>query len=76
MHTGFLPVWHYETVLSFDIVDGAVVGSQDTSDTVAAYRREQMGAEGEADDAGIFERFLDSIKMRIGLADDATSSDV
>ena len=67
--TGFLPVWHYERVLAFDIENGVVQSSEDRSAEVAAYRAERTGADGEDDEENAFERFLSSIKIRLGLDD-------
>ncbi|GEM_PF-2045778 len=76
VHAGFLPAWHYERVLAFDIEGGRVQSSEDRSTQAAAFRAERTGGTGEdgvgsdAQDEGIFERFLDSIKLRLGLPDD------
>lgn len=74
VHAGFQPAWHYERVLAFDIEGGAVRSSEDRSAQVAEFRAEQMSGTEEgiatAEDEGIFERFLDSIKLRLGLPDD------
>lgn len=76
VHAGFLPVWHYEQVMAFDIEAGAVQSSEDRSAAVAEFRAERTGvdvAQGNApeDDEGVFERFLESIKLRMGFGDDA-----
>ena len=65
VHVGFLPAWHYERVLAFAIESGNVTASEDRSEQVAAYRSERSDDE----DEGVFERFLDSIKLRIGFDD-------
>ena len=77
VHAGFLPAWHYERVQAFDIENGLVQSSEDRSAQVAEFRAERTGASGAAgataaadEDEGIFERFLDSIKLRLGLPDD------
>ena len=41
IHSGFLPVWHYERVTAFALVDGVVQSSEDRSDQVAAFRAER-----------------------------------
>ena len=69
IHSGFLPVWHYERVTAFALENGAVRSSEDRSKQVAEFRAER-DAGGADDDAGIFERFLDSIKVTFGLDDD------
>ena len=71
VHAGFLPVWHYERVMAFDIEAGAVQGSEDRSSEVAEYRKDRTGTDGKDEEEGVFERFLDSIKLKIGLGDDA-----
>lgn len=70
VHAGFLPAWHYERVMAFDIEEGRVVSSEDRSAQVAEFRAERAGDDGVIGDEGIFERFLDSIKLRLGLPDD------
>lgn len=77
VHAGFLPAWHYERIQAFDIENGLVQSSEDRSAQVAEFRAERTGASGAAgataaadEDEGIFERFLDSIKLRLGLPDD------
>ena len=70
VHAGFLPAWHYERVMAFDIEEGTVVSSEDRSARVAEFRAERAGADGAVEDEGIFERFLDSIKLRLGMPDD------
>ena len=70
VHAGFVPVWHYERAMAFDIEAGLVQSSQDRSDEVAEYRAERTGDDGKDEEEGVFERFLDSIKLKIGLGDD------
>lgn len=72
VHTGFLPAWHYERVMAFDIENGQVQSSEDRSVEVAHFRAERLGSDGdaEAEDEGVFERFLDSLKLRFGIGDD------
>jgi hypothetical protein len=70
VHTGFLPAWHYERVVAFDIEAGVVQSSEDRSAEVAEFRAERVEAEASDDDANIFEHFLDSIKLKMGLTDD------
>lgn len=69
VHRGFLPVWHYETVLAFDVEEGVVQSSEDRSAQVAEFRDERMGTAEPDEDEGIFESFLSSIKLRLGLDD-------
>ena len=71
VHAGFLPVWHYEKVMTFDVEDGMVQGSQDSSAEVAKYRAERTAPEAPEDDEHVFERFLDSIKLRMGFGEEA-----
>ena len=63
VHAGFLPVWHYERVLAFDIEAGVAVGREDRSAAVAAFRAERLGDEADEDE-GVFERLLDAIRLR------------
>ncbi len=74
VHAGFLPAWHYERVMAFDIEGGQVQSSEDRSAQVAEFRAERTGVTAGGgivdEDEGIFERFLDSIKLRLGLPDD------
>lgn len=63
--SGFLPVWHYERVLAFDLENGVVQSSEDRTEQVAAYRNERLGADVD-DDENAFERFLSSLKIRLG----------
>ena len=70
VHSGFLPAWHYERVMAFDIAAGRVVAQEDRSAQVAEFRAERTGSDGSDEDEGMFERFLDSIKLRLGMADD------
>lgn len=76
VHSGFLPVWHYERVTAFDIEAGVVVSSEDRSEQVAAYRAERTAGDAVEDDSNVFERFLESIKLRIGLGDDEDRDDL
>jgi len=69
VHTGFLPAWHYEKVMAFDIEHGQVVSSEDRTEQVAEFRAERIGSDAPEDE-GIFERFLDSIKLRLGIPDE------
>jgi len=70
VHAGFLPVWHYERAIAFDIEAGVVESSEDRSEQVAEFRSERMAGDGESEeDEGIFERFLDSIKLKMGFGD-------
>jgi len=71
VHAGFLPAWHYERVLAFALDNGLVVGTEDRTEEVAAFRAERTGADAAPDDDGVFERFLDSIKLRLGFSDEA-----
>jgi hypothetical protein len=66
VHAGFLPVWHYERVVAFDINAGQVRAQEDRSEAVADFRAARLGADEVGDDEGIFERFLDAIKLRLG----------
>lgn len=70
VHSGFLPVWHYNTVRAFDIENGVVAAEEDRSDQVAEFRDERLGAEPDEDE-GIFERFLDAIKLRLSGSDES-----
>lgn len=70
VHAGFLPVWHYEHVLALDIESGHVVAQEDRSEAVAAFRADRLESDEADDDEGIFERFLDAIKLRLGVQDD------
>lgn len=65
--SGFLPVWHYERVLAFDLEGGVVQSFEDRSEQVAEFRAERTGE--DVDDDNVFERFLSSIKIRFGLDD-------
>lgn len=67
--SGFLPVWHYERVLAFDLEHGVVQSSEDRSEQVAAYRAERTGDDSGDDDENAFERFLSSLKIRLGFDD-------
>lgn len=69
VHAGFLPAWHYERVLAYDVENGVAVSSEDRSSEVAAFRADRSSASGPEDD-GAFERFLDSIKLRLGIGDE------
>lgn len=66
VHSGFLPVWHYERVIALDIENGMVQSQEDRSEAVAEFRADRVGADGKDEDEGIFERFLDAIKLRLG----------
>lgn len=66
VHAGFLPVWHYERVVAFDIENGVVVSREDRSEAVAEFRADRLGADGKDEEEGIFERFLDAIRLRLG----------
>ncbi len=74
VHGGFLPAWHYEKVLAFDIEAGVVQSSEDRSEQTRAFRDEKTGgtsseiADGD-DDENVFERFMSSLKIRFGLDD-------
>lgn len=70
VHAGYAPAWHYEKVLAFDIENGMVVSSEDRSAEVAAFRSQRLGPDSPEDDEGAFERFVDSIKLRLGFSDD------
>ena len=78
VHSGFLPVWHYEKVLAFDLEAGVVESSEDRSEQVRAFREEQTGG-GTGDprnasaeeDENVFERFLSSLKIRLGIEEGA-----
>ncbi len=78
VHVGFPPVWHYERVTAFDIEAGVVQSSEDRTEQVAAFRAERVGDDGVDDEEGVFERFLDSIKLKLGIGDevDASSDDL
>jgi hypothetical protein len=65
VHSGFLPVWHYEQVLAFDVEAGCVLSREDRSEAVAAFRAALLEAEETDRDDGRFERFLDAIKLRL-----------
>lgn len=69
VHRGFLPVWHYETVFAFDLEEGLVQSSEDRSGEVAIFRAERMGQDEPDEDEGMFESFLSSIRIRLGLDD-------
>ncbi len=75
VHAGFLPVWHYERVVAFDIEAGDVRAQEDRSDAVAEFRAERLGDDGVDEDEGIFERFLDAIKLRLGGQDEDRPTD-
>jgi len=66
VHAGFLPVWHYERVIAFDVDAGVVRAQEDRSEAVAEFREAQLDADVTDDDEGIFERFLEAIKLRLG----------
>lgn len=68
--TGFLPVWHYERVLALDLEAGVVQSTEDRSEQVAEYRAERTGEDVPDDDENAFERFLSSLKIRLGFDDD------
>lgn len=70
VHAGFLPVWHYERVVAFDIEAGEVRAREDRSEAVAEFRAERVDADGVDEDEGIFERLLDAIKLRLGGRDE------
>ena len=65
VHSGFLPVWHYEQVLAFDVEAGCVLSREDRSEAVAAFRAALLEAEETDRDDGRFEHFLDAIKLRL-----------
>ncbi len=73
VHAGFLPVWHYERVLAFDLEEGVLQGQEDRSEQVREFREERTGESSDAgeseDDENVFERFLSSLKIRLGLDD-------
>ncbi len=85
VHAGFPPVWHYERVQAFAIEAGMVRSSEDRSEQVAAFRAERTGGAGSdgnsanagdaavEEDEGMFERFLDSIKLKLGMDDEPES---
>lgn len=77
VHAGFLPVWHYENVVAFDIEAGVVQSSEDRSAAVAEFRAERTAPEASENDEddGVFERFLDSIKLRMGFGSDEPGTD-
>ena len=59
--------------MAFDIENGQSVSSEDRSAEVANFRAERTGASrevGDPEDEGVFERFLDSLKLRFGIGDD------
>ena len=64
-----MPVWHYETVVAFDVEEGVVQSTEDRSAEVARFRAERTGAAEPDEDEGVFESFLSSIKIRLGLDD-------
>lgn len=72
VHAGFPPVWHYEKVVAFDIEAGVVQSFEDRTEQVAEFRASRLGADGRDEDEGVFERFLDSIKLKLGFGDDPT----
>ena len=72
VHAGFAPIWHYERVMAFDIERGVVESSEDRSEAVAEYRAERTAPDAPEDDDNIFERFLDSIKLKMGFDVDET----
>ncbi len=74
VHAGFPPVWHYERVMAFDIEAGVVQSSEDRTEQVAEFRAERLGDNG-VDDENVFERFLDSIRLKFGFNDDAGPAD-
>lgn len=81
VHGGFLPVWHYEKVLAFDLEAGVVESSEDRSEQVRAFREERTSGGGsgnaagndtsdgaaEEDEENVFERFLSSLRIRLGI---------
>ena len=80
MHSGFLPVWHYERVIVLNFEAGEVRSIEDWSQRVAEFRAKKTGtpvaASGGAaggdsdpgsDDDNAFERFMSSLKVRFGL---------
>ena len=78
VHSGFLPVWHYEKVLAFDLEAGVVQSSEDRSEEVRAFREERTGGDsasnasaeaGDEDDENLFDGFLSSLKIRLGFDD-------
>ena len=75
VHSGFSPVWHYERVLALDIEGGAVVGREDRSTEVAAYRRDREDGLHEDDDDNAFERLLKSIRLRLPFLGDGDIED-
>lgn len=75
VHTGFLPAWHYERVTALDVEQGIVQSSEDRTAEVAAYRAERSGPDAVPEEEGAFERFLDSIKLRLGFGDEDAPTD-
>jgi hypothetical protein len=71
VHAGFLPVWHYERVVAFHLEAGVVLASENRSSEVADFRARRAEAEPTGDDANVFERVLDSIKLKMGLTNDS-----
>ncbi len=70
VHAGYLPVWHYERVLALDVEAGVVESTEDRSGQVAEFRAEKTGADGDNDDEdNAFERFVSSLKIRLGFDD-------
>ena len=70
VHAGFVPVWHYERVVAVDLEGGVVESIEDRSEQVAAFRAEKTGGDvAEDDDENGFERFLSSLKIRLGFDD-------
>lgn len=74
VHAGFLPVWHYERVLAIDLEAGVVQSTEDRSEQVAAFRSDKLGPSTDDemagdDDENAFERFLSSLKIRLGFDD-------
>lgn len=67
--SGFLPVWHYERVLAIDLEAGVVESTEDRTEQVAIFRAEKTGADAPVDDENAFERFLSSLKIRLGFDD-------
>jgi len=72
VHAGFPPVWHYERVTAFDVEGGVVQSSEDRSEQVGEFRAERTAGDDD-DDEGVFERFLDSIKLKLGFDGDGSA---
>lgn len=76
VHAGFLPVWHYNEVRAFDVENGVVVADEDRSAQVAEFRAERLDGDSVEEDEGIFERFLDAIKLRLSGASELDAPEV